>query len=166
MAEKVFQKAFLQSDLRVEYLNEYTRILLLKGKFEEAEKTTKDYLARVSFYEYFPFVTLGHLYFAAGKFDLAFEQYEKAREAGYSFVEVELEYARYVSTAEYVGNYQAVVDMVNLFLERWGPDADTYFNLAVGYFHLEENEKAREFFLKAVELKPEKYEQYRQFFIE
>ena len=99
----------------------------------------------------------------AKKYDLAWEQYEKVRELGYKFYEDVVDYSRYMSTAEQVGEYQKVVDMAQAHLERWGPDADTFFNLAVGYLNLGEKEKAKEFFLKAVELKPG-YEEYRPFF--
>ena len=93
-----------------------------------------------------------------------FEEYKKAKALGYPFFEVEPEYARYLFVAENQKDYQAIVDIAKLFLERWGPDADTYFNIAVGYMNLEKKEEAREYFLKAVELKPEGYEEYRQFF--
>jgi len=162
-AEIVIRKGFNYSDLRVDYFNEFGQILLLQGKFEEAEKSVKDYIGRVNFYEYFPYVTLGHFYFVAGKYDLAMEQYEKARETGYKFYENSVEYSRYMTTAENLGEYQKVINMAQAYLEKWGPDADTYFNIAVGYFHLEEKEKTREFFLKAVELKKE-YEEYRSLF--
>ena len=162
-AEIVIRKGFNYSDLRVDYFNEFGQILLLQGKFEEAEKSVKDYIGRVNFYEYFPYVTLGHFYFVAGKYDLAMEQYEKARETGYKFYENSVEYSRYMTTAENLGEYQKVINMAQEYLVRWGPDGDTYFNIAVGYFHLEEKEKTREFFLKAVELKKE-YEEHRSLF--
>ncbi|GEM_PF-1751036 len=165
-AEAVFQKAVKLSDLRVDYFNEYAKVLVLQGKFEEGEKLVRDYVARVDFYEYFPHTTLGHFYFIAEKYDLAFEEYKKAKALGYPFFEVEPEYARYLFVAENQEDYQAIVDMAKLFLERWGPDADTYFNIAIGYLNLEEPEKAREFFLKADELKPGKYDEYRSFFVE
>lgn len=165
-AEAVFQKAILLSGLRVDYFNEYAKVLVLQGKFEEGEKLVRDYVARVDFYEYFPHTTLGHFYFIAEKYELAFEEYKKARALGYPFFEVEPEYARYLFVAENQGDYQAIVDIAKLFLERWGPDADTYFNIAIGYLNLEELEKAREFFLKADELKPGKYDEYKSFFVE
>ena len=56
--------------------------------------------------------------------------------------------------------------MAKLFLARWGPDADTYFNIAIGYMNLEEKEGALEYFLKADELKPGGYDEYRSFFME
>ena len=164
-AEAVFRKAFLRSDLRVEYFNEFAKVLLLQGKFEEAEKSVKDYLQRVSFYDYFPYVTLGHFYFVAEGYEQAFEQYEKAREVGYKFEEVTPEYSRYMFVAEEMGEYQKVVDMARTYLVRWGPDADTYFNIAVGYFNLGDQQTAREFFQQALLLKPE-YEEYRPFFFE
>jgi len=164
-AQAVLEEGFQYSDLRVEYFNEYTQILLLQGKFEEAEKSVRDYTNRVSFYEYFPYITLGHFYFVAEKYEEATEQYEKARKAGYAFVEVTPEYSRYMFAAEETGNYQRVVDMAKAHLERWGPDADTYFNIAVGYLNLGEKETGKEFFLKALALNPE-YEKYNSFFLE
>src|SRR3989344_7647922 len=164
--EAVFQKAISLSGLRVDYFNEYAKVLVLQGKFEEGEKLVRDYVARVDFYEYFPYTTLGHFYFIAGKYDLALEEYKKAKALGYPFFEVEPEYARYLFVAENQGDYQAIVDMAKLFLERWGPDADTYFNIAVGYLNLEDRETGREFFLKADALKPGGYDEHRSFFME
>ena len=164
-AETVFQKSFQRSDVRVDYFSEYAKVLVLQGKFEEGEKLVKDYVARVDFYEYFPYTTLGHFYFVAEKYEQAFEEYEKARAVGYPFFEVEPEYARYLFVAENQGEYERVVDMAKAYLERWGPDADTYFNIAVGYLNLGEKETGKEFFLKALELKPE-YEEYSSFFLE
>lgn len=164
-SEAVFQKALERSDVRVDYFSEYAKVLVLHGKFEEGEKLVKDYVARVDFYEYFPHTTLGHFYFVSEKYEQAFEEYEKARAVGYSFFEVEPEYARYLFVAEKQGEYERVVDMAKAYLERWGPDADTYFNIAVGYLNLGDKESAREFFSKALELEPE-YEKYNSFFLE
>lgn len=166
-AGEVFQKAFEHSDLRVEYYNEFSKVLLLQEKFEDAERILKDYAARMpsEWGAHFPSLTLGHFYFTAKEYAKALEQYEKAREAGYQFVEMAPEYSRYLFAAEETGNYAKVIDMAKAYLAKHGPDADTYFNLAVSYFHLEEKEKAKDFFLKSVELKSE-YEEYRPFFIE
>ncbi len=164
-AAAVFQKAVQYSDLRVEYFNEFAKVLLLQGKFEEAEQLVKDYVGRVRFQDYFPSVTLGHFYFVAGKYEQALEQYEKARDAGYAFVDVVPEYSRYLFVAEKTGNYGKVIEMAKSYLARWGPDAGAYFNIAVGYLNLGDRETGREFFLKAVGLKPE-YEEYSSFFLE
>ena len=164
-AEIILKKGLNYSDLRMEYFNELGQVLLLQGKFEEGEKLLQDYVERVDFYDYFPYLTLGHFYFEAEKYDLAMEQYEKAREAGYDFCQVPAEYSRYMFSAEKTKEYQRIVDMAKKYLERWGPEADTYFNIAVGYLNLNEKEKAKEFFLKAMELNPE-YEQYQLFFID
>lgn len=162
-AERILKKGFNYSDCRAEYFNELARILVLEGKFEEGENLVKGHIRRITSDIYFPYITLGHFYFVAGKYDLAWEQYEKAREIGYKFYENNIDYSRYLSTAEQLSEYQKIVDMALTHLERWGPDADTFFNIAVGYLNLEEKEKTREFFLKAVELK-EEYEEYRLFF--
>ena len=99
-AEVVFEKGFQYSDLRVEYINEFAKVLLLQGKFAEAEQLIKEYTARVTFYEYFPYVTLGHFYFVAERYEQALEQYEQAIGAGYNFYEITPEYARYMYVAE------------------------------------------------------------------
>ncbi|MDP2967297.1 MAG: tetratricopeptide repeat protein [bacterium] len=164
-AEIILKKGLKYSDLRMEYFNDLSYVLLWQGKFEEAEKLLKDYVARVDFHDYFPYLFLGHFYFEAEKYDLAMEQYEKAREAGYDFCEVPAEYSRYMFSAEKTEEYQRIVALAKKYLERWGPEADTYFNIAVGYLNLNEKEKAKEFFLKALELNPE-YEQYRLFFVD
>lgn len=163
-AETVLKKALNYSDLRKEYFEELKQIFLLQGKFEEAEKLLQDYVKRVDFYDYFPYLTLGHFYFETERDEQAMEQYEKAREAGYNFCKIEAEYSRYMTVAEYTQEYQKIIDMAQKHMEEKGPDADTYFNIAVGYLNLEEKEKAEEFFLKALELKPE-YELYRSYFI-
>ena len=55
--------------------------------------------------------------------------------------------------------------MAQAHLERWGPDADTYFNIAVAYFNLGDKEPAKDFFSKAVKL-DSVYEKYQSFFLE
>ncbi len=163
-AVDILEKGFAYSDLRVDYFSELAQVLLSQGKFEQGEALVKDYVNRTHFQNYFPFLTLGHFYFVAGKYDLALEQYEKAREVGYDFCEIEAEYSRYMTVAEQMQEYQKIVDMAKRHLEEKGPDSDTYFNIAVGYFNLEEKEKAKEFFLKALELDAQ-YESYRTIFI-
>ena len=164
-AEAVFKKGFQYSDLRVEYVNEFAKVLLLQGKIEEAEQSIKDYTARVTFYEYFPYITLGHFYFVAEKYEQALEQYEQAIEVGYKFFEITPEYARYMYVAEEQGDYQKVLNMAQAHLERWGPDADTYFNIAVSYLNLGDKEPAKEFFSKAIAL-DSAYGKYQSFFIQ
>lgn len=164
-AESVLRQALDYSDLRKEYFEELKQVLLLLGKVEEAEKIFRDYAERASSYEYFPNLTLGHFYFEAEKYGQAIEEYGKAKTAGYDFCQIPAEYSRYMFSADKVGQYQRVVDMAKECLEKWGPDADTYFNIAVGYLNLEEKEKAKEFFLKAVQLDSE-YERYELFFLD
>lgn len=160
----ILEKGFEYSDLRIEYYDELSQVLLLQGKFQEGEKLIKDYVNRANFQDYFSGLILGHFYFVAEKYDLAWQQYEKIRELGYDFIEREGEYSCYMTVAEQMQEYQKIIDMAQKHLEKKGPDADTYFNIAVGYFNINEKEKAKEFFLKALELDPE-YEEYRPFFI-
>ncbi len=164
-AEIILKKALNYSDLRKEYFEELKRALILQGKFEEAEKALQNYIKRVDFYDYYPYLTMGHFYFEAENYEQALWQYEEARKINYDFCQIPAEYSRYMLSAERAGKYQRVVDMGQTCLEKWGPDADIYFNIAVGYFHLGEKEKAREFFLKAVELNQE-YEEHQNFFLD
>lgn len=167
-AEELLKKAFNYSDLRVEYFNDFAKVALLQGKFEEAQELIRAHAERMppEWGEYRPFVTLGNFYFEAEKYEQALEQYDKAMEVGFQIHTHEAVYPRYMLAAESTKDYQRIVEMGQKYLEFKGPDADTYFNVAVGYFYLEDREKAREFFLKAVELKPEEYKQYRAFFVE
>ena len=162
-AEKALRKGFNYSDSRAEYFNELVQVLILGKKFDEAEILVKEYLKKIPTDDYLSYLITGHLYFMAEKYEEAMEYYEKAKKEGYKFYEDDIDYSRYMSTAEHLEDYQKIVDTAQAYLERWGPDADTFFNIAVGYLNLGEKEKAKEFFLKAVELK-EEYEEYRPFF--
>ena len=163
-AEAVLRKALNFSDLRKEYFEELKRALIWQRKFEEAEKLLQGYLERVDFHDYYPYLTMGHFYFETEKYEKAIEQYERAKETGYDFCQILAEYSRYMFSAEKTGLYQKVVDMAENCLEKTGPNADAYFNIAVGYFHLGQKEKAAEFFLKALELNPVEYEEHKDFF--
>ncbi|MGB9743298.1 MAG: O-antigen ligase family protein [Minisyncoccales bacterium] len=162
-AERALKQGLNYSNLRFEYYNVLAAVLLQQGKFDEAEKLIKDYISRVNFSEDFPYLTLGHFYFIAGKYDLAFAEYEKAEAIGYQFEANEFDYSRYLVACEETGHYQQLVRMIERYLAKNGPKADTYYNLAVGYLKMGEKEKAREFWQKAVELDRE-YEKYKIFF--
>jgi len=164
-AEIILKKALDYSDLRKEYFSELVQILLLQGKFEETEQLLQDYLKRVDFHAYYPYLTLGHFYFETEKYGQAMEQYEKAEKAGYDFCQLPPEYSRYMLSAEKTGEYRKIVELAEKYLAKWGPAADTYFNLSVGYLNLNEKDKAKEFFLKALELDTG-YEQYQSFFLD
>jgi len=167
-AETLLKQAFTYSDLRVEYYNEMAHIFLLRGRFEEGEPVLKDYVSRVKSFDYFPYLFLGHYYYLAGKYDLAFDNYEKAREADYDFCADDGEYSRYIDSADKTKNYQEIVDMslayINFREQYEPPNADVYFNVALGYYYLGDSEKAKEFFLKTLELNKEQYQQYSHFF--
>ena len=154
-AERVLEKGFQYSDRRVEYYNEFAQILILQGRVEEAENVVKEYAQRADYFgEAFPYVTLGHFYYVSEEYEKAFEEYEKAREKGYEFFELGLEYNRYLFAAQEVGAYEEVIPMAKAFIARWGDDADSYFNIAVGYYHLGDKEQAKVYFLKAIESDP------------
>jgi len=159
-AEAVIIKGFQYSDLRVEYQNEFALTLIAQGRVDEAEEFVREYARRTDYFgEAFPHVTLGHFYYVSEQYEQAFEEYEKAGEAGYAFFELGLEYNRYLFAAQEVGAYEEIIEMGKAFIARWGDDADTYFNIAVGYFHLGDKEQARAFFLKAIEADP-KYDEH------
>jgi O-antigen ligase len=163
-AEKLLRQSFEYSDLRVEYYNEIARVLLSQGKFDEGEALLLDYVVRVKSFPYFPYLFLGHYYYVAEKYELAFENYEKAKELDYNFCEDDGEYSRYIDSADKTKNYQELVDMSLEHIKQRGPNADIYFNVALGYYYLQKLESAREFFLKALELDRDQYQQYEHFF--
>ncbi len=165
-AEALLQKSFTYSSDRVEYYNEMAQILLLENKFGEGEKLLRDYADRTSSasFSYFPNWLLGHYYYVAGKYDLAMENYIMAKEKDYKFYENDGEYSRYIDTAQNTKNYQEIVDMSINYLEYAGPSADTYFNIALGYYYLREKENAKEYFTKVLELNQEQYKKYEPFF--
>jgi len=162
-AEEVLRKSFNYSERRIEYFNELVKILIYEKKFNEADNLVKEHLKKIAVEDYISYLISGHLYFVAEKYEQAMEYYEKARELGYKFYENERDYARYMLTAENLKEYQKIVDMALARLKTYGPDADTFYNIAVGYLNLGEKEKAKEFFLKALEL-DNQYEKYRSFF--
>ncbi len=162
-AENVLKKSLNYSQYRIEYFNELARVLILQGKFEEAEDLIRDYTKRIGSDYPFSYVTLGHLYFVEEKYDLAMPEYQKAKEKGYEFWRNSEEYNRYLLTAEKLGDYQKIVEICQEYLENRGPNADTFFNLAIAYRELKDFQKAEEFFLKALEINSE-LEEYRIFF--
>ena len=87
------------------------RVLIDRGRFDEGEKLLKDYLQRLKSFGFFPNLTMGHYYYVAQKYDLAFDNYKKASQACYSFVGKDGEYSRYIDSADKTKNYQEIVDM-------------------------------------------------------
>lgn len=165
----LLKQSFNYSDLRVEYYNEMARVLLIQDKFQEGEEILKDYLKRVKSFEYFPHLIMGHYYYVAGKYDVAMENYKKAKAENYSFLDDDGEYSRYIDSAQNTGDYQEIVDLSLKYIEKGhtekrAPNADIYFNVALGYYYLDDKGKAKEFFEKALELNKDRYQQYAVFF--
>lgn len=166
-AENLLKKAFSYSELRIEYINNYVKTLLLQGKTDEAEKEILEYVKKIplKWGREVPFLILGNFYFEAKKYDQSLEQYDKAKEIGFKIEKDENIYAHYLIASKEVKDYQRIVETAQKFLEEKGPDADTYFNIAFGYWNLNQKDKAKEFFLKAVELN-DQFKEYEHFFLE
>lgn len=162
-AETLLNQAFNYSDLRIEYYNEMAQVLLAQDKFKEGEKLLKEYSERVKSFSYFPHLIMGHYYYLSRKYDLAIENYRQAKEQGYNFIENDGEYSRYIDSADKTKNYQELVDVSLQYIKERSPNADIYFNVALGYYYLGDRVKAKDFFQKALEL-DNKYEQYNNFF--
>jgi len=162
-AEKILRKSFDYSDKRVEYFNEMAKILVAQGKVEEGRKLIEEHLKKIRVDETFLNLIMGNLYFSGEDYERAMQYYEKARLLGYKFYESEADYARYMLAAEGVKDYQKILDMALSYLEIHGPDADTYFNIALGYLNTGEKEKAKEFLLKSIELNND-YKEYLPYF--
>jgi O-antigen ligase/Tfp pilus assembly protein PilF len=163
------EKSFEKSSLRVEYYNNYAKILLLQGRFEEAERFYKDYVSRIpdNWGVGIRHIFLGSFYYEAEKYDLALKEYDKAIDLGAKIEKEPEVYPRYMLSAEKTKEYQKIVDMALKYLEfKKEADDKTYYNIAVGYFNLGKKEEAKFYFLKALELNPAEYEKYKKFFVE
>lgn len=168
-AEEVFEESLNYSTLRADYYNEYAKVLLAEQKYEQAKELVKEYAQKSGRNDPFVFITLGHIGYNQGDYKDAMENYEKAREKGYRFSEIEGEYNRYLLTAQELSDYQKITDMALEYLEKKelvltkANLAKTYYNVAVGYMSLEKKEEAKEFFYKALEL-DDSFEKYKSIF--
>ncbi|MCX6719915.1 MAG: tetratricopeptide repeat protein, partial [Candidatus Staskawiczbacteria bacterium] len=170
-AKLLLEKGFTYSSTRVEYYNEMALVLLTEGKFDEGEKLLKDYVNRMKpiSFDYFAPWLMGNYYYVAGKYDLAAQDFLKAKDAGYDFTQNDGIYSRYIDVSDKTKNYQEIVDMSLKYIEYRGqhesPNADVYFNAALGYYYLGNKEKAKEFFEKTLKLNKDRYQQYESFFL-
>ncbi len=162
-AEETFRRALTLSSSRVEYVDELGQALVLGNKFDELDKLMKDFASKIDPDDPYRYLSLGNSYFMQNKYDLAFEEYRKAKELGQKFWDSERDYYRYLKSAEMLKNYQSVLEMVWEQINGRGYDADNLFNLAVAYHYLGENQKAQEYFNKAAASNTE-FEQYRNEF--
>ncbi len=163
--ENTMKKALDYSEYRLEYFNLLNKVLILQDKKEEAEELIKSYAERIGSDIPFAQLTLGNFYFVQENYKLSLDHYRKARELGYDFFREEMDYDRYLGAADQAGEYQEVIDMCFEKLEREGPKARIFFNIAVAYKKMEKEEKAKEFFSKALEIdENKKYEKYKPYF--
>jgi len=123
----------------------------------------KGFVSQIDLNNPYRYLSLGHSYFIQKKYDLAMEQYEKAKKLGHKFWSNDRDYHRYLQTAEQLKDYQKVRDMTEAYLKNIGEDANTLFNLAVAQLYLEDRESAKINFDKAVKI-DSTFEQYRSFF--
>jgi len=165
-AKDLLNRAFTYSSTRVEYYNEMAQVLLLEGKFSESENFLKEYVDRMKLisFDYFSPWLMGNYYYVAEKYDLAMENYKIAKAKGYDFIENDTDYSRYIDASDKTKNYQEIVDMSLVYIQKNGPKADVYFNIALGYYYLGEKQEAKDYFLKAMELDKDQYEKYGSFF--
>lgn len=150
------------SPKRVEYVNELADTLLLQGKREEAEKLVKEHAMLIG--PPYSYKFIGNLYFVLKNYDLALAEFKKAEAAGLTFWENEVEYSRYVFTAQQMGDFEGILRLGEQYLAKRGPSANVLFNQAVAHYYLGDKEEARKAYLKAVNL-DRTYEQYSSFFI-
>ena len=145
----------------MEYVNELAEVLIAAGRFNEAEAIVLEHLRQVP--PPLSSVIAGHLYFVGEKYNLAAEEYEKARKEGYEFWRKDGDYGRYLVANEELNNYDRILSMSLEFLEHRGPDSLAWFNVAVAYKNLDNEEKAVAAFREAVKLDPQ-YLEYEEFF--
>ncbi len=165
-AETTFKKARNYSRYRIEYAEELSKILLLERKNKEAEDFIKNYvedIKKTNPGDPFPYVVLGTFYVSDKKYDLAMNAYEKAKKGGYKLWKDPSIFMYYLQAASNLKDYQKIVDVCQERLDNAGPNATTFFDLAVAYLKLGNKQKAKESFNKALELNS-KLEKYKKFF--
>ncbi|MBI3088706.1 MAG: O-antigen ligase family protein [Candidatus Colwellbacteria bacterium] len=161
--EIVLQKGREIAPDRAEYVNELAKTWIDQGRFNEAELLFKEHQARVKPDPQMTHVTLGHLYFLVGKYDLAMAEYDEAKKLKYPFWENDQEYNRYLLTSDQTGNYEKIIEVSKEYLDNRGPDGDIWFNLALAYKKLGDDKEAASAFSEALKLGPQ-YAQYQSFF--
>lgn len=161
-AEEVLKAGRAVSPGRAEYVNELADVLILEGRPAEAEAMVLEHLTTIPV----PYsdVTLGHFYFTSGRYDLAYREYKEAQAGGFKFWENDINYSRYLTTAEQMKDYQSILDLSNEYLSHHKPSADVIFNQAVAYYYLGNKEEAMKAYLKTIAL-DRNYERYASFFI-
>jgi len=162
-AEQSLKEALKLSPVRIEYIEELGQVLFSEGKYDELLKLTEQFSSELHPDDSYRYLSIGNVYFRLGKYELAFEQYEKARALGQTFWNSERDYYRYMKSAEQITDWQKVVEMAQARLKEKGEDADTLFNLAVAQLYLGDKESAKINFEKAVKI-DSTFEQYRSFF--
>lgn len=162
-AENTLRKGRTLSTERVEYVNELAEVLIIDGRFNEAEAIVLEQLRQVP--PPLSSVIAGHLYFVGEKYDLAADEYEKARKEGYEFWRKDGDYGRYLVANEELNHYDRILSMSLEFLEHRGPDPLAWFNVAVAYKNMGQEKEATAAYREAIKLDPQ-YRQYQQFFPE
>lgn len=159
-AETVFKKALNYSATRIEYIDELGQVLTLEKKFNELDALMKNFASQIDPKDPYRYLSLGHSYFMQGKYDLAMEEYEKARSLGQQFWANDRDYYRYLQAAQQSKDWQKVASVSEEYLKNRGEDATILYNLAVAYYYLGDKAKTKEYFEKAVVLDPN-FEQER-----
>lgn len=162
-AEDVLKEGLSYSATRIEYIDELGQVLVLQNKFDELDILMKNFAENVDVNDPYRYLSLGHSYFMQNKFDLAMEEYIKAKDLGYLFWQVDRDYYRYLQVAQQLKDWQKVKEMTQEYLENRGEDANSLFNLSVAELKLGDLENAKTNFDKAVKIDPS-FEQYRSFF--
>lgn len=162
-AEEVLKRGLNYSTTRIEYIDELGQVLVLQKKFDELDKLMKNFAENVDINDPYRYLSLGHSYFMQNKFDLAIEEYTKAKNLGYLFWQTDRDYYRYLQVAEKLKGYQKIKDITEAYLKNKGDDANTLFNLAIANYYLGHKQEAKDSFEKAVILNKE-FENYRKVF--
>jgi len=165
-SEEILKKGLAHSSTRIEYVDALSQTLLDEKKMDELEALIQEFVSQIDPEDSYRYLSMGNYYYQLEKLNLAFEEYVKAQERGYTFVDTILDrdYDRYLQAAQATKNFDKAVSIIQSHLEKKGPIASDYFNLAVAYIKLEKMDEARAAYERAMELEPETYGQYEGFF--
>ena len=71
--------------MRIEYIDAMSQTLLVGKKFEEVDVLVNNFVNQIDPSNSYRYLTLGNYYYLLQKYDLAFPQYIKAQEYGWTF---------------------------------------------------------------------------------
>lgn len=162
-ADIILRKAMEYSSDRVDYVDEFSQILIHEKKFDELNNVVANFVSQIDINDPYRYLTIGNSYFMQGEYVLAMKEYETAISLGYIFWSNDNDYIRYIQAAEKTGEYNKLIKMGEEYIKNKGQNPIVYYHIAVTYLKLNQKKLAQSYFSKAVEL-DERFKNYSEIF--